>query len=238
MQIEMETGLDELERSLQREASGRVQELKVEPSEDGVIVHCRSRHYYGLQVILAALNEFARTDPHTARVCLRAEVNGQCFDLPIGRTVAKAGTRTKTRCPAMADRTIVITETDIRRLSQMLASEFAAAIVPKQYLNDLRSELERAEIVADDELPDDVVVMNSTVVLRDLDTGEQETFTLVFPQKANIAKNKLSVLAPIGTAILGYRVGDVVRWKVPDGDRRLQIEEVLCQPERASVLQF
>jgi regulator of nucleoside diphosphate kinase len=236
MQIEMETGLDELKRSLQREASGRVQELKVEPSDDGVIVHCRSRNYYGLQVILAALNEFARTDPLAARVCLRAEINGQRFDLPIERTGVE--TRTKTRCPTMADRKIVITETDVRRLSQMLASEFAAAIVPRQYLNDLRFELERAEIVADDEVPDDVVTMNSTVVLRDLDTGEQETFTLVYPQKANIAKNKLSVIAPVGTAILGYRVGDVVRWKVPDGDRRLQIEEVLCQPERASVLQF
>lgn len=238
MQIETENGLDELERCLQREASGRVQELKVEPSEDGIIVHCRSRHYYGLQVILAALNEFARTDQHHARVCLRAEINGQCFDLPIGRTGAEVGKIDETRRPAMAERRIVITETELRRLSQMLASELAAAIVPSQILRDLRFELERAEIVPDNEVPDDVVTMNSTVALRDLDTGEQETFTLVYPQKANIEKSRLSVLAPVGAAILGYRVGDVVRWRVPDGVRRLQIEEVLCQPERAGVLQF
>ena len=238
MQIEMENRLDELERCLQREASGRVQEVTIEPGEDGVIVHCRSRHYYGLQIILAALNDFARTDQYNSRVCLRAEINGQRFDLPIGHPAPEATKKTATRRPTMAERKIVVTETDVRRLSQMLASEFAAAIVPPQYLNDLRAELERAEIVAEDEVPDDVVTMDSTVVLRDLDTGEQETFTLVYPQKANIAKSKLSVLAPVGTAILGYRVGDVVRWRVPDGYRRLQIEEVLCQPERAAVLQF
>ncbi len=135
------------------------------------------------------------------------------------------------------DRKIVVTESDMRRLSQMLASEFAAAVIPSRYLNDLRAELQRAQIVAEDQVPDDVVTMDSTVILRDLDTGEQETFTLVYPSRANIARDRLSVLAPVGTAILGFRVGDVVRWKVPDGYRRLQIEQVVYQPERKGVLQ-
>lgn len=85
-----------------------------------------------------------------------------------------------------------------------------------------------------DEVSDDVVTMNSTVVLRDLETGERETYTLVFPHEANIAEGRLSVLAPIGTAILGEHVGDDVHWRVPGGWRRLTIEKIVDQSERES----
>ena len=136
----------------------------------------------------------------------------------------------------MSPRNIIIISEDYRRLEHLLASEFAEAIGAKSYLVDLRSELQRAVIVDSDEVPYDVITMNSTVRLRDLDTGEVETYTLVYPGQADIAANKLSILAPIGTAILGYRVGDVVRWRVPSGERRLQIEEVLYQPEREGAL--
>jgi hypothetical protein len=110
MQIDMETRLDELERCLQREASGRVQEVTIEPSEDGVIVHCRSRHYYGLQVILAALNDFARTDQYHSRVCLRAEIHGQRFELPIRQPGSDATKKAAARRPEMANQKIVVTE--------------------------------------------------------------------------------------------------------------------------------
>jgi regulator of nucleoside diphosphate kinase len=132
----------------------------------------------------------------------------------------------------MGKRKIIITEEDHERLEVLLASEFAAAIGPCEYLDDLRAELDRAEIVRPDEVPPNVVTMNSTVVLRDLDTKEKETYTLVFPDAADIANDRLSVLAPVGTAILGERVGDVVRWRVPQGWRRLKVERVLYQPER------
>ena len=74
--------------------------------------------------------------------------------------------------------------------------------------------------------------MNSTVVLRDMDTKEKETYTLVFPDSADIAHDRLSVLAPVGTAILGQHVGDIIRWRVPQGLRRLKVETVVYQPER------
>jgi regulator of nucleoside diphosphate kinase len=74
--------------------------------------------------------------------------------------------------------------------------------------------------------------MNSTVVLRDLETNEKETYTLVFPDSADIAHDRLSVLAPVGTAILGQHVGDTIRWRVPQGMRRLKVEKVVYQPER------
>ena len=78
--------------------------------------------------------------------------------------------------------------------------------------------------------------MNSVVRLRDLDSGETEEYELVYPADADMAHNRISVLAPIGTAILGYRLGDVIEWPVPAGLRRLRVEEVLYQPERAGVL--
>jgi regulator of nucleoside diphosphate kinase len=77
------------------------------------------------------------------------------------------------------------------------------------------------------------VTMNSKVCLKDLYTNEEMNVTLVFPRDADIAQAKVSVLAPIGTAMLGNRIGEIFTWKVPDGVRRLQVEKVLYQPEAA-----
>ncbi|KAB2835548.1 MAG: transcription elongation factor GreAB, partial [Candidatus Brocadia sp.] len=71
------------------------------------------------------------------------------------------------------------------------------------------------------------------VVLQDLETGEEETYTLVFPENADIARGKISILAPIGTAMLGYEAGDAFEWKVPAGKRRLKVKQILYQPEAA-----
>jgi regulator of nucleoside diphosphate kinase len=128
--------------------------------------------------------------------------------------------------------TIVITEADFERLTSLLASEFAKAISPVEYLDDLRAELKKARIVQPNKVPRSVVTMNSTVTLRDLETGEKETYTLVYPDQADIANNRLSVLAPVGTAILGQRVGEELKWRVPSGWRRLKVQRVVAQPER------
>lgn len=136
----------------------------------------------------------------------------------------------------MNNRTIVITEADFDRLNALLSSEFAKAISPVEYLDDLRAELANARIVRRDKAPRYVVTMNSTATLRDLDTGEKETYTLVYPDQADIANNRLSVLAPVGTAILGQRVGDELTWRVPSGWRRLKVQRVVSQPEREGLL--
>lgn len=124
-------------------------------------------------------------------------------------------------------RKIVITESDHLNLKTLLSSEFAKVVGPSIRFDELETELQRAEIVSPDDISNDVVTMNSKVVLRDLETGERETYTLVFPNDADIAEGRLSVLAPIGTAILGEHVGDKVRWRVPSGWRRLKIEEII-----------
>ncbi len=135
----------------------------------------------------------------------------------------------------MALKKIIITKSDRERLNDLFLSSFVDAIRDKRYLGDLRSELDVAQVVDPSEVPGDVITMNSTVRLRDMKSKETETFTLVYPNEANIAEGKLSILAPLGTAILGYRVGDIVRWQVPSGVGRWRVEELLFQPERESV---
>lgn len=93
-------------------------------------------------------------------------------------------------------------------------------------LRRLHKELQRAAILDRDILPAGAVSLNSRVQLRDLETGEVEEWTLTLPEHANFDERKLSVLAPIGTAILGYSVGDEIEWETPGGTRHLKIEQV------------
>jgi len=100
-------------------------------------------------------------------------------------------------------------------------------------MRGLQAELEHARLVVPAEVPSDVITMNSKARLRDLETDEVVTYTLVFPDQANIEQGKISVVAPVGTAMLGHRVGDEFEWAVPAGAVRLRVEEVLYQPEAA-----
>jgi regulator of nucleoside diphosphate kinase len=90
----------------------------------------------------------------------------------------------------------------------------------------LKSELERARVVLAEEAPTDVVTMHSQVRVLDLETGEQSNYMLVFPADADVAAKRISVLAPLGTALLGFREGDTLEWMMPGGMRRLRIEQV------------
>jgi regulator of nucleoside diphosphate kinase len=131
----------------------------------------------------------------------------------------------------MEERIIYITEYDLKRLRELIEEAKRVDRRGNEYLESLDAELSSGMVVAPTEVPPDVVTMNSQVRLIDLDTHEEMVYTLVFPQEADISQSKISVLAPIGTAMLGYRVGGTFTWKVPDGVRRLQVKEVLYQPE-------
>lgn len=133
----------------------------------------------------------------------------------------------------MQDRTIFITEYDLERLRDLIEEARRIDRRGNEYLDSLDAELARGTVVTPAEVPSDVITMNSTIHLEDLDTHEEMVYTLVFPHEADITQGKISVLAPIGTAMLGYRVGDSFTWQVPDGVRRLQVKAVLYQPEAA-----
>jgi regulator of nucleoside diphosphate kinase len=131
---------------------------------------------------------------------------------------------------------IVISAGDFQKLRDFLHAAQREYPVWDKYLEDLSNELRRARVVPEHKVPRDVITMNSLVRLYDLDLEEEEEYTLVFPEDADVSVNRISVLAPIGTAILGYRIGDTVEWQVPAGLRRLRVEHVLQQSEREPVL--
>ncbi|WP_235334138.1 nucleoside diphosphate kinase regulator [Pelosinus fermentans] len=126
---------------------------------------------------------------------------------------------------------IFITNLDKKKLQRLIVLEEEFQPGNKDYLDDLTYELERAVVTQPEEIPADVITMHSQVVLKDLDNDEELIYTLVYPDEANIAEDKISVLAPIGTAILGYRVGDTLDWKIPNGTLRLKVDKILFQPE-------
>ena len=126
---------------------------------------------------------------------------------------------------------IYLTSIDHERLERLLA------YVPKnENLLALEEDLESAVIVAPLEVPGDVVTMNSRVVFRDEDSGEEEVVTIVYPRSTEPSEGRISVLAPVGSALLGLSVGDVVEWPVPRGTRRLRITSIVYQPEAAGDL--
>ena len=128
---------------------------------------------------------------------------------------------------------IDITDLDARRLRALLSVYDGGPGPGRREVNQLRGELERARVVPSREISGRVVTMNSEVLLRDLDSRQEFTCRLSYPDESDADGGRISVLAPVGTAILGYREGTVVEWSVPAGTRRLRIEKILYQPEAA-----
>jgi regulator of nucleoside diphosphate kinase len=129
--------------------------------------------------------------------------------------------------------TIYITDRDAERLRELLEVAKSFDYRNRGDLKALESELNRARIVASQDVPSNVITMNSRAELLDLDTGEIMAFTLVFPRDADLDAGRISVLAPLGAAMLGYGVGDQFEWSVPYGIRRLEVTRILYQPEAA-----
>ena len=131
------------------------------------------------------------------------------------------------------NKSIHITTQDQQRLQDLIAETAASGPRQQGDWKALAEELRRAVIVQPNEVPAEVITMNSRAELIDLETGEAVTFTLVFPQDSWLEEDKISVLAPIGAGMLGYRVGDEFEWRVPQGVRRMKVAKVHYQPEAA-----
>jgi len=125
-------------------------------------------------------------------------------------------------------RKIYVTEADKQKLKKIIDD----AIDDKnKEFKELDAELARAEVVGINKLPADVITMNSRVLL--LMDGIEEEISLVYPHEADVSQNMISVLSPVGIAILGYREGDTVEWRVPSGIIKVEVKKVLYQPEAA-----
>jgi regulator of nucleoside diphosphate kinase len=126
---------------------------------------------------------------------------------------------------------IIVTASDYAELSSVITVIGKVSQRVKWELRLLENELKRARIVAPEEVPPDVITINTHAELLDLETGERMEFMPVLPVDENINEGKISVLAPLGTAMLGYRVGDEFDWHIPHGLRRLKVTKLHFQPE-------
>jgi len=131
---------------------------------------------------------------------------------------------------------ILITEANLKRIEDIIRYAGESNEHQKNNIERLSEDLERATVVESKDIPPDVVTINSTLKIRDLDSGEEMVFTLVSPSNADLSQGRISLLAPVGASVVGYRSGDVVEWPVPGGLKRLKIEKVLYQPEAAGDL--
>jgi regulator of nucleoside diphosphate kinase len=119
----------------------------------------------------------------------------------------------------------------LRRLVDSLQTNTAA----DKNIAALEEELDRAHVVDGKRIRPDVITLNSHVRIMDLDSQREFEYEVVYPNtKGRTSANTLSVLAPLGTALLGYRAGDIIEWAVPRGKRRLKVLEVMYQPEAKS----
>lgn len=148
-------------------------------------------------------------------------------------TSIKSSNQETLQATPMKTRPITMTATDHEQLTRALAATRKLSERGRTEVSALQAELGRAEIVPAAEVPPDVITLNSRAELMDLESGERMDFTLVFPAAANIEAGRISVLAPLGTAMLGQRAGDEFAWKVPYGVRRLKVNAVHFQPEAA-----
>lgn len=124
---------------------------------------------------------------------------------------------------------IVLSRFDQERLERLLEK-----VGPRADLDALREEIERAEVVEPEAVPANIVTMNSIVRFVDEESGRESEVELVFPGHADVESNRISVLAPIGSALLGLSTGASIDWPLPNGRRRrLRVVAVTYQPEAA-----
>lgn len=128
---------------------------------------------------------------------------------------------------------ILITREDKKRLLRILP-RLGTEYADREDLVLLGEEIERAVEVEPEAIPADVVTLNSTARVTDLESGATTDYTIVLPGEANYDAGRISVLAPLGTALLGYRVGNEIEWEFPRGVCRIRIDTVLYQPEAAA----
>ncbi len=121
---------------------------------------------------------------------------------------------------------ILITEKDLLRLRNVLSFQNS------EEFENLEIELERAKIITDFDVPPDLVTMNTRFKFMNIQDNKEMVITIVYPHEANFVDGKISVLASLGSALIGLRVGQEINWMFPDGKTRtLKILEVLYQPE-------
>ncbi len=127
----------------------------------------------------------------------------------------------------MKKNNLILTKEDHRLLTSYLNGLFGKTAFDRKNLEDLRGELRKAKLVSSDSIPLDIVRLNSKVAIKAEDDTRVMNVILVTPDKANIKEQKISIFAPIGTALIGFRKGQQINWEVPAGKKTFTILEVI-----------
>ena len=133
----------------------------------------------------------------------------------------------------MTNRALLLTETDHRHLSELLEDTRRGRFEDTVYIEELERELGVATVVPGEEIPEDVVTLHSRVKLKFPNLPRATSVEVVLPLELNLAAGRISVLSPLGTALIGCRAGDEVEYNVRGSLRRARILSVQYQPEAA-----
>jgi|SRR5690242_5878544 len=147
-------------------------------------------------------------------------------------TTLKNATAQKVKTNSMKKQTL-ITQNDYDRLIEIIRQGKSLGTLSAGSLEKIGEELKKARIIDQAKIPADVVTMNSKVEITDMATRRKMTLQLTYPDSADIKQQKISVFAPVGTALIGYRAGDEIAWEVPGGKKVFKINNVVYQPEAA-----
>jgi len=126
---------------------------------------------------------------------------------------------------------IILSRLDYSRIQNCISDARQVKSINASEAESLLKELDSAKIVEPEEIPSNVVTMNSIVKISFLNTQKQIQFQIVYPKQANLKENKISIFSPIATALIGYKTGDEIEWIVPAGLTKIRIDEIIYQPE-------
>jgi regulator of nucleoside diphosphate kinase len=133
----------------------------------------------------------------------------------------------------MQQRDVRLTDIDSRRLQSLIEGSKLRDVRDVGRAEMLERHLDEADVLPATHIHPDVVTMDSEVLVTDVGSGETFSFHVVFPRSADVSEGRISVLEPLGMAVLGRSVGDRINWEVPGGLRTLRVEDVIYQPERS-----
>jgi regulator of nucleoside diphosphate kinase len=128
---------------------------------------------------------------------------------------------------------IIVNRLDYIRIQKQINEARLKKTIDGVEAEKLLNELNSATIVNPNEIPGDVVTMNSVVKISFADSEKQLEFKIVYPDEANFKEKRVSIFSPVATALIGFRVGDLIEWMVPGGPTKIRIDEIIYQPESA-----
>lgn len=128
---------------------------------------------------------------------------------------------------------IIVNSLDYQRIQRQIKEAMVQKTIDVTEAEKLINELNSATILNPHEIPADVVTMNSVVKISFVDSEKKLEFKIVYPNEANFKEKKVSIFSPVATALIGFRVGDLIEWMVPGGLTKIRIDEIVYQPEAA-----